>query len=67
MIQILEIPDTKEIFMVNNIVKIDSETKNNKLHLNIHTLNNKQHKVVTNELNLKKLFKSIDLSENKLW
>ena len=67
MVQILEIPDTNEFFIVNNIVKIDSETKNNKLHLNIHTINNKQYKVVTNETNLKKLFKSIDLSKNKLW
>jgi len=67
MIEIIEIPDTSEIFIVNNIVKIDSQIKNDKLHLSIVTLNDKTFKVVTKETNLKKLFKSVDLSKNKLW
>ena len=66
-INILEIPENKEIFFIHNIVKISQKVNNNYLQLEITTLDNKTYKIKTKELDIKKLFKTVNNTKNKLW
>jgi hypothetical protein len=66
-INILEIPENREIFFIHNIVKISQKVNNNYLQLEITTLDNKTYKIKTKELDIKKLFKTVNNTKNKLW
>ena len=66
-INILEIPENKEIFFIHNIVKISQKVNDNYLQLEISTLDNKTYNIKTKELVIKKLLKKVNNIKNKLW